>query len=88
MKKYPNMTIEIGTHTDIRGNEKYNLKLSGKRANSVRIYFMENGIEPDRISATGYGETQPIIKCATEESCSEEQHELNRRCEFVINKIL
>ena len=88
MKKYPDMIIEIGTHTDIRGHKKYNLELSGKRANSVRTYFMDNGIEPDRISAMGYGETQPIVKCATEESCSEEQHELNRRCEFVIKQIL
>lgn len=87
MKKYPDMVIEIGTHTDIRGKNKYNLKLSQKRATSVRMYFMDNGIEPDRISATGYGETQPLIKCATEEACSEEQHELNRRCEFVIKKI-
>ncbi len=87
MKKYPDMVIEIGTHTDIRGKNKYNLKLSQKRATSVRMYFMDNGIEPDRISATGYGESQPLIKCATEEACSEEQHELNRRCEFVIKKI-
>ena len=87
MKKYPDMVIEIGTHTDIRGHQKYNANLSAKRANSVRNYFMQNDIEPDRITATGYGETQPLIKCATEEACSEEQHELNRRCEFVIKKI-
>jgi len=88
MKKYPDMIIEVGTHTDIRGNNKYNLELSAKRANSVRMYFMENDIEPDRISARGYGETEPLIKCATEDACTEEQHELNRRCEFVIKQIL
>ncbi|UOB16359.1 OmpA family protein [Abyssalbus ytuae] len=84
MKKYPEMIIEIGTHTDIRGDEKYNLELSEKRATSVRTYFIENGIEPERISGVGYGETQPILHCETEESCTEEQHEINRRCEFVI----
>lgn len=88
MKKYPDMVVEVGTHSDIRGNNRYNLELSQKRADAVRIYFMENGIEPDRISSTGYGETQPLIPCKTEDTCSEEQHELNRRCEFVIKKIL
>ncbi len=88
MKKYPEMIVEVGTHSDIRGNNRYNLNLSQKRAGSVREYFMKNGIEPDRIFATGYGETKPLITCATEEACSEEQHELNRRCEFVVKKIL
>lgn len=88
MKKYPDMIVEVGTHSDIRGNNKYNLKLSQKRATSVRMYFMEQGIEPDRISAVGYGETQPLIKCLSEEACTEEQHEINRRCEFIIKKIL
>lgn len=88
MKKYPDMVVEVGTHSDIRGKSRYNLELSQKRATSVRMYFLENGIEPDRISAIGYGETKPLIKCKTEEACSEEQHELNRRCEFVVKKIL
>ncbi|TYP97996.1 WD40 repeat protein [Tenacibaculum adriaticum] len=84
MKKYPSMIIEVGTHSDIRGNDRYNLELSQKRATSVRMYFMENGTEPDRISAIGYGETKPLIKCKTEDSCTEEQHESNRRCEFIV----
>ncbi len=88
MKKYPDMIVEVGTHSDIRGNNRYNLDLSQKRATSVRMYFLENNIEPDRITAIGYGETQPIIKCKTEDSCTEEQHEVNRRCEFVVKKIL
>ncbi len=88
MKKYPEMIIEIGTHSDIRGNNRYNLELSQKRATSVRMYFLENGIEPDRISAIGYGETKPIVKCKTEDACSEEQHEVNRRCEFVVIKMI
>lgn len=84
MKKYPNMKIEIGTHTDIRGNNKYNKDLSQKRSNSVQQYLSENKIDISRIIATGYGERFPIIYCETEESCTEEQHEINRRCEFKI----
>lgn len=84
LEKYPKMKIEIGTHTDIRGNNKYNLELSQKRSDAVLYYLNENGINLNRLKAVGYGETQQIIHCETEESCTEEQHEINRRCEFVI----
>ncbi|OAB78608.1 OmpA family protein [Cochleicola gelatinilyticus] len=87
MKKYPEMVLEIGTHTDIRGTAKYNQELSQKRANSVLAYFIEEGIEANRITAIGYGEAQPIQECATEDACDEEQHETNRRCEFVIKSL-
>ncbi|MCY1371843.1 peptidoglycan-associated lipoprotein [compost metagenome] len=87
MKKYPDMVVEIGSHTDVRGNNKYNLDLSDKRAASTREYFIEQGIPASRISSRGYGETVQIVKCVPEESCSEEQHELNRRSEFVIKNI-
>ncbi|RYJ38529.1 OmpA/MotB domain-containing protein [Flavobacterium anhuiense] len=87
MKKYPEMVIEIGSHTDSRGNEKYNADLSQKRANSTREFIIQSGIEVKRVSAKGYGESVPIIKCKTDESCSEEEHELNRRSEFVIKNL-
>lgn len=87
MKKYPDMVVEIGSHTDVRGNNKYNLDLSEKRAASTREYFIEQGIPNSRIFSHGYGETVQIVKCVPEESCSEEQHELNRRSEFVIKGI-
>ncbi|WP_418262101.1 OmpA family protein [Flavobacterium faecale] len=87
MKKYPEMVIEIGSHTDNRGNDKYNLNLSANRANSTRDYFLQQGIDKNRIFAKGYGETVQIVKCQPEESCSEEQHELNRRSEFVIKNL-
>lgn len=87
MKKYPAMIVEIGTHSDMRGNSKYNKDLSQKRANSVRLYLIDQGIDPGRIIAIGYGEEKPVIQCKTEEACSEEEHELNRRCEFVIKRI-
>lgn len=87
MKKYPDMVVEIGSHTDVRGNNKYNLDLSDRRAASTREYFIEQGIPNSRIFSRGYGETVQIVKCVPEESCSEEQHELNRRSEFVIKGI-
>lgn len=87
MNKYPGMVIEIGSHTDSRGNAKYNEELSQKRANSTRDFIIQSGINASRVTAKGYGESVPIIKCKTDDSCSEEEHELNRRSEFVINKL-
>lgn len=87
MKKYPEMVVEIGSHTDNRGNDKYNLDLSTQRANSTREYFLSQGIDKKRIFARGYGETVQIVKCKPSESCTEEQHELNRRSEFVIKNL-
>ncbi|WP_337964744.1 OmpA family protein [uncultured Flavobacterium sp.] len=87
MNKYPGMVIEIGSHTDSRGNAKFNEQLSQKRANSTRDFIIQSGINASRVTAKGYGESVPIIKCKTDDSCSEEEHELNRRSEFVINKL-
>jgi len=87
MNKYPGMVIEIGSHTDSRGNAKFNEELSQKRANSTREFIIQSGINASRVTAKGYGESVPIIKCKTDDACSEEEHELNRRSEFVINKL-
>ncbi len=87
MNKYPDMILEIGSHTDMRGNDRYNEDLSEKRAESTRDFLIDLGIAEVRITAKGYGETQPIIDCKTEQSCTEEQHELNRRSEFVIKNL-
>ncbi len=87
MKKYPDMKIEIGAHTDSRGNVKFNQDLSQKRANSTREFIIQSGIDAKRVVAKGYGESVPIVKCKTDESCSEEEHELNRRSEFVIKNL-
>ena len=87
MKKYPDMVVEIGSHTDNRGNDTYNRNLSTHRAEATREYFINQGIVEKRIIAKGYGETVQIIKCEPSELCSEEQHELNRRSEFVIKNL-
>lgn len=87
MNKYPEMMVEIGSHTDNRGNASYNLDLSQKRADATKEFIVDLGIDKKRIIAKGYGETTPVMKCIPESSCNEEQHELNRRSEFVIKNL-
>ena len=90
MNEYPEVKIEIGSHTDSRGNDSYNLSLSEKRAQATRNYIIDMGIETSRLSAKGYGETQLTNKCGNYienvNECSNKQHELNRRSEFIIIK--
>lgn len=57
----PNITIELGAHTDMKGSDEYNLRLSQKRAESVINYLIEKGIATDRLTAKGYGESMPVI---------------------------
>lgn len=83
LKKYPLVKLEIGSHTDSRGSDEYNQILSQDRAVSTRRYIVESGISGDRITAAGYGETRPKVNCA-EKECSEGEHQINRRSEFVI----
>ncbi len=84
MKKYPKLIIEVGSHTDSRGSDSYNEILSDKRANSTVAYIVSKGISKDRISGKGYGEKKIINKCTNGIKCSKEEHQLNRRTEFVI----
>jgi outer membrane protein OmpA-like peptidoglycan-associated protein len=87
LRKHPSMIIKIESHTDSRGSDRYNLKLSNRRAESTRDYIISRGIDADRIeSAIGYGETQLLNKCANGVKCSEEEHQLNRRSYFYIVK--
>ena len=84
MNKYPKLIVESGSHTDSRGPDNYNDVLSGKRAVSTVDYIISKGIDPSRISGKGYGETQLTNKCSNGIKCSDEEHQLNRRTEFVI----
>jgi peptidoglycan-associated lipoprotein len=84
LKKYPDMQIELGAHTDSRAIDTYNLMLSNRRAASALEYLVKNGVERKRLRSKGYGERVPLIKCGTE--CTEQQHSINRRCEFIILK--
>ncbi len=84
MNKYPNLVIAVGSHTDSRATDAYNLTLSEARAQSTVQYIISKGINAKRISGKGYGETQPKVSC--EDSCSEAEHQVNRRSEFAIVK--
>jgi len=87
MRAHPNMVIKIESHTDSRGSDKYNMKLSDRRAKSTQDYLLSRGIAPERIeSAIGYGETQLLNKCSNGVKCTEEEHQLNRRSYFYILK--
>lgn len=82
MENHPNMRIKIEAHTDNRGTDQYNLDLSERRANTTRQYIISRGIQARRLESKGYGESQPKIDCG--DRCTEEQHALNRRSEFII----
>ena len=82
MNKYPEMVIAVGAHTDSRATDAYNLRLSEARAQSTVQYIISKGISAKRISGKGYGETQPKVSCG--DTCSEAEHQLNRRSEFTI----
>ena len=85
MREHPNMVIKIESHTDSRGRDAYNEKLSDRRAKSTRDYLFSRGIDTSRIeSAIGYGEKQLINECADGVKCSEEKHQQNRRSKFII----
>lgn len=81
LKEFPEIKLAIGAHTDAQGSASYNLKLSERRAASTMKYLISQGIDASRLTSKGYGETQPEVNC---ETCSEEDHQKNRRIEFVI----
>jgi len=81
---YPTMVVAVKTHSDSRGTEEYNLKLSDERARATVQYVVSKGIAKERISGKGYGESEPLVKCG--DNCTDEQHAQNRRVDFIIVK--
>lgn len=84
MQEYPQMKIDIRSHTDSRSSAKSNLILSDKRAKSIVSWLVKNGVDSTRLRGKGYGESKLINKCKDGVKCSEAEHLLNRRSEFVI----
>ncbi len=82
----PTIKIEIGSHTDSRQSKGYNQALSQRRAQSTQNYLVKRGINKNRLTAKGYGETQLTNQCSDGVKCSEAEHQLNRRSTFVIVK--
>ena len=84
MNDNPEMVIELGSHTDSRGSATSNQSLSDKRAKASAEYIKSRITNPDRISGKGYGESKLVNECADGVQCTEEQHQDNRRTEFII----
>jgi len=87
LNENPTMKIDIRSHTDSRASHKYNEKLSDRRAKFTIDWLVKNGIDKSRLTGKGYGETQLVNKCADGVKCSEEDHQMNRRSEFIITEL-
>jgi peptidoglycan-associated lipoprotein len=84
MKEYPAILIELSSHTDSRGRDEYNQKLSERRAQSAVDYIVAHGIEKDRIVARGFGESRLVNRCGNKINCTETEHQQNRRTEYKV----
>jgi outer membrane protein OmpA-like peptidoglycan-associated protein/tetratricopeptide (TPR) repeat protein len=87
MKQYPTMKLDIRSHTDSRQKAKYNEALSDRRAKSTINWLVKNGIDASRLTGKGYGESQLVNSCADGVKCTEEQHQANRRSEFIVTSM-
>ena len=87
LNEYPNMKLDIRSHTDSRQTHKYNEALSDRRAKSTIKWLVDNGVDASRLTGRGYGETQLVNECADGVDCTEEQHQMNRRSEFIISDL-
>ena len=86
MEQNPKIKIDIRSHTDSRQSHAYNEELSNNRAKATLEWLVEKGIDKSRLTAKGYGETQLKNRCADGVECNEEDHQANRRSEFIIAK--
>ena len=84
LKQYPDLKIELTSHTDTRGTAEYNLELSRRRSESSKSYLVSLGIDPKRITTKAAGESQPRNQCVDGVECTEEEHQYNRRTEVRI----
>ena len=87
LEQYPTMKIDIRSHTDSRASNKYNEKLSDRRAKSTMQWLIKNGISADRLTYESLGEKELVNKCADDVECTEAEHQLNRRSEFIITAL-
>lgn len=87
LKEYPEIVVELGSHTDSRGSDEYNQSMSAKRAKAAVDYIVSQGVDSSRIVGKGYGETKILNKCKNDVKCSELQHQQNRRTEVKVTGI-
>lgn len=87
MKQFPNVKVDVRSHTDSRGRDTYNFALSNRRNKSTRDYIInKSGISNDRLSGKGYGETQLKNRCSNGVECTKAEHQANRRSEFIVTE--
>ncbi len=84
MAEYPSLKIEISSHTDSRGSDEFNKRLSQQRAETCVDYLVTKGVDRERLVARGYGEYVPKNDCSNGVDCTEEEHQVNRRTEFKV----
>lgn len=84
LREYKELIIHIESHTDSRGNDTYNEALSERRAQSTLKWLVGKGIDANRLTAKGYGESQLVNQCSNGVTCTAEEHQLNRRSMFII----
>lgn len=84
LNQYPTLKLDIRSHTDSRQSAENNMILSEKRAQSTKNWLVQKGIDGNRLAATGYGETKLVNRCADGVKCTEQEHQQNRRSEFII----
>lgn len=84
LQQNPTIKLDVRSHTDSRQTASYNEELSNARAKSTIDWLVKNGIDKKRLIGKGYGESQPVNNCVDGIKCSEKEHQLNRRSEFII----
>jgi peptidoglycan-associated lipoprotein len=87
LKDNPAIKLELGSHTDSRATAEYNQKLSQRRADSAVAYIISKGVGASRIIAKGYGESKLVNQCVDGVTCTEEEHQMNRRTEFKVLEV-
>lgn len=86
LNKYPNLKLEVKSHTDSRAPDTYNMNISNSRAKSIINYIISKGIDSERITGKGYGETELLNNCSNGVKCTEAEHLVNRRTEFIVTE--
>ncbi|MGG5508198.1 MULTISPECIES: OmpA family protein [unclassified Myroides] len=84
MLEHPKLEVDVRSHTDSRGDDMYNMRLSERRAQSTIQWMIQQGVEASRLTGRGYGESQLINHCINGATCTDDEHEVNRRSEFII----
>lgn len=85
MRDRPSLSLKVNSHTDSRGRDDFNMKLSENRAKATVDYIVAHGIDASRVTGKGYGETHLLNRCSNGVKCSEAEHQENRRSEFIIS---